>query len=59
MADISKIKKMLKWHPKISIENGIQMLLKNLVVSKYISEIEAEAKQISKFEKDMRRRELN
>ena len=30
MADISKIKKMLEWNPKISIENGIQMLLKNI-----------------------------
>ena len=30
VADISKIKKMLKWHPKISIENGIQMLLQNI-----------------------------
>ena len=30
VADISKIKKMLKWYPKISIENGIQMLLQNI-----------------------------
>ena len=30
LADISKIKKELNWQPKITIEKGIEMLLKNI-----------------------------